>query len=406
MFTRHTAQYAALALLVHASPLCAEEPGFYFFNFNAADGAVVEMPPSREEGFQVLQGSALIAAESNDSSHEYLTLKAVDPFSAVSISGRRPSAKDKTYLEAWVRPHATPSERGEEFIDFEGATVGFFKNGQTGQGEVNVFHALPEDKGYWLATGHSLAVNASGFPEAWFRIGIAIDWNSKTWDLEINGSNYIKGIAFRREGMTGQFQLRMYGQQSGDNGFDDLLISACPPDELESKLAGRAAAMQRIQRPLAKPRGSSVTASQAHDQRRQKHTPKPDSTVEARTPHLSMDARVTDGGKHFMTIDSKDETGAPKKVAFYVPSFDSSGNPLPLEVTIKCDAQLEVGTTLADIHWEITAQDTAQAATPAAGIPHGTFSSGPTQVAAVPAGMAGKGLIIRVGIPKAGQAPK
>ena len=98
-------------------------------------------------GLQLLQGDARIVHEDGDEAGQCLETVAGNPYASIHFHGERVSRNRKTYYEVWVRPSATPLAKSEEFMDLDGAVLGFFSDGPDGPATFHAYHALPEDAG-------------------------------------------------------------------------------------------------------------------------------------------------------------------------------------------------------------------------------------------------------------------
>jgi len=293
-----------------------------------------------------------------------------------------------------VRPRAVSSKDGAEFFDYDGAAVALFQN-VDGLAELHALHIGEDQKGFWVSTGVRLRVK-DGVVEDWFRINITQQWEVGTWDLAVNGTQVLQGIGRGACADGKMFEVWLYGNGSQSvNRFDDLLISADPPDVLESKIAS-----------MRKPRisTSSVVSSQekkvsrqtSDDKRRQHMLPSPDPKKYGQVQVLNMSLKVVGGGRHIGEFESKDKNGQEQKIALYSPGYDEDGKAKPLQVRIRCDAKLGEGVSLSQIEWAIT-EDPKEGANEVKVIVFGTFATGPSLIATVPSEWSNKALSIHCG---------
>ena len=240
-------------------------------------------------------------------------------------------------------------------------------------------------------------VDDTGHPAEWLRVGIVHDWTAGTWQIEINGTTLLVGLRRHADVVKDRFELRLYGQELGDNSFDDVLISPLPPVELEARTLAQNAARRRVAQQHALDAAKRVSFAQTNQERRQRQTVKADEKIQAIPSLLDVHLKVIGGGKHITEIDYNDSKGEKQRTTLYVPGYDGNGKPLPLEVEIRCDAELKPGMTLDGISWAVTEQGDDKNPKPLTVLVHGTFVTGPTQIAKVPSKWSNKGLRIHVG---------
>ena len=96
-------------------------------------------------------------------------------------------------------------------------------------------------------------------------------------------------------------------------------------------------------------------------------------------------------------FESDAKNGKKQKFALYTPGYDEDGKPKPLEVQIRCDAQLKEGATLADIEWAITEHQGEDQKKNLMVILFGTFETGPSLIAKIPSEWSNKPLSIQCG---------
>ncbi len=370
---------------------------YFFFNFEAPVYSVgLLKSPSR--GLTVLQGKAEIAAAAKSGSKQHLVLKSGDPYSAVLLKAPRFAGAARMYLELWIKPSATKAEAGEEFLDFDGAPVGFFSTEDKGLAELHVFHQTTSTEGVWLSTGQHLRIDDSGVCLDWHRLNLEHDLANDTWSLAVDGVYAIAGVRRSSAKSSDAFECWLFGQSTGDCAFDDWLIASVPPDELEAAIL-----VNRSKRLTPRPQPFTGNRKLSSDKqplkRRQQHVPQPGDLPQAKPDIGSFKVTVIGGGRHLAETKVSDQKGKPQRYAFYAPEYDEQGKPLPLKVEIRCDEALRRGVDLTQIQWAITELRTdANANKQIPVLVHGTFATGPTQVGQMPSEWSKKPLSVFVGM--------
>ncbi|MDP3852076.1 MAG: hypothetical protein Q8Q59_16365 [Luteolibacter sp.] len=351
-------------------------------------------------GLQLLQGEARIVREDRDEAGQCLETVAGDPYASIHFHGERVSRNDKTYYEVWVRPCASPLAKSEEFMDLDGAVLGFFAYGPDGHATFHAYHALPEDAGYWVSTGVSAAVGSSGMTQEWIRIGICQNMATGTWDLEIGGEVVLSEIRPTETSREDGIQLWLLGHETGATRFDDLLVSPVDPDSLrlgETKHLpqGRSARNGHAGN-LDRTGERKVGRKQSDDDRRRHDAGIPAGLAKAAPKSLEFEMDIIGGGTQHGKFDGKG-ADANRSFLLYTPQYDDAGKPLPLKVRIQCDAELAEGVDLSKILWAVTELAKKEDKEPLRVIAHGTFTTGFTQIAEIPSEWANKGTQMRVG---------
>lgn len=349
-------------------------------------------------GLQLLQGDARIVREDGDGDGQCLETVAGEPYASIHFHGERVSQNGMTYYEVWVRPSASPMAKSEEFMDLDGAVLGFFANGLDGPATFHAYHALPEHQGYWVSTGVSAAVGPSGMTQEWIRIGICQNLATGTWDLEIGGEEVLTDIRNTDTPQEDGIQLWLLGHESRANRFDDLLISPVEPDSLrvgETKYLplGRAV-MQSNAGNLDRTGDRKVGRKQSDEDRRRHDAEIPAEIAKATPRSLDFETDIIGGGTQHCKFD---DHSIQQKFLLYSPQYDDDGKPLPLKVRIQCDAELAEGVDLSKILWAVTELDKKDDKEPRKIIANGTFTTGFTQIAEVPSEWANKGVQIQLG---------
>jgi hypothetical protein len=346
-------------------------------------------------GIEIRRGKAVIeAAKPTDGASQCLLIGASDPHAALLLAGKRLASDHRSYAEVWVRPQATETQAGDEFIDFDGAAIALFRSNVEGKAEFAAFHQTDAGTGYWLTTGQVFDLDARGASAQWHRLNVMHNWEAGTWELEIDGAKVLIGLHRSGEINVERFQCWLFGQPRGECRFDDLLISPLPPDELETQ----AIAKQWARRSPTKA-GVVMTPTKASAKQttKRRHSTMPSHVERVTTPSTyEFHVMVVGGGRHITEIEVKDPKTGPGRIALYSPGYDDKGQPIPLKVEIRSDDHLSEGLILADLQWAITEVVDAKSKEPIPVLVHGDFSTGPTQLATVPSKWSNKGITIHV----------
>ncbi len=385
---------AAAAGLLRAE---SESLPYHMIRFEENEGYQAGAFKGSGGGLQLLQGDARIVRDDGDEAGQCLETVAGTPYASVHFHGERVSRNHKTYYEVWVRPSASPLAKSEEFMDLDGAVLGFFADGPDRPATFHAYHALPEDAGYWVSTGVSAAVGPSGMTQEWIRIGICQNLATGTWDLKIGGEVVLTEIRPTETPREDGIQLWLLGHETGANRFDDLLVSPVEPDSLRlgepkdrSTRNGHAGNLDRT--------GERKVGRKQSDEDRRRHDARiPAGMAKAAPKSLKFEMDIVGGGTQHGKFDDKGSDSKNQSFLLYSPQYDDAGKPLPLKVRIQCDAELAEGVDLSKILWAVTELAKKEDKEPRRVIAHGTFTTGFTQIAEIPSEWANQGTTIQVG---------
>lgn len=379
----------------------SESLPFHSIRFEENEGYQAGAFKGAGGGLQLLQGDARIIREDGDEAGQCLETVAGNPYASIHFHGERVSRNRKTYYEVWVRPSATPLAECEEFMDLDGAVLGFFAAGPDGSATFHAYHALPEDAGYWVSTGVSAAVEPSGMTREWIRIGICQNLAAGTWDLEIGGEVVLTDIRPTETPREDGVQLWLLGHETRANRFDDLLVSPVEPDSLrmgEPKQLPQGRSTRNGHTGNLDRTGERKVGRKQRDEDRRRHDagiPAGMAKTASRSIDFKMD--IVEGGTQHGQFDGKGSDPENPGFLLYSPQYDDAGNPLPLKVRIQCDAELAEGVDLSKILWAVTELPNKEDERPRKVIAHGTFTTGFTQIAEIPSEWANQGTQIQVG---------
>ena len=373
---------------------------YHFIRFEENEGYRAGEFTGSEGGLKLLQGDARIIREDGGDAGQCLEAASGNPYASIHFRGERVSLNQKTYYEVWVRPSVTPLAKSEEFMDLDGAVLGFFSEGPDVPATFHAYHSLPENQGYWVSTGVSAAVGPSGMAEEWIRIGVCQNLATGNWDLEIGGEMVLKEIHSGESLQKDGIQLWLLGHEERANRFDDLLVSPVEPDSLRlgetkhlpkgrSDMNGQAEQLDRAGE-------RKVGRKQDNEDRRRNDAEINENAAKIKPKSLDFQMDIVGGGTQHGKFDG---IGSDPSQTFllYSPQYDDDGNPLPLKVRIQCDSELAEGVDLSKILWVVTEKPPKGNDESLKVIAHGTFKTGFTQIAEIPSEWANKGTQIQVG---------
>lgn len=370
----------------HASG--AERTPYLFINFD--DASV--FPPGEIAG--ATQGIQVITPVANVVKDEAGPKSHLQVSGSVVLLANRFTGDGQTHFEAWVRPQAVTADDGMEFLDYDGAVLAMFRTDED-HAEIHALHMVSADVAFWVSTGVQIPIK-NGIAVDWHVIHIQQHWEQSTWDLTLDGVMVLQGLGRGQyaDGKLTEVWLYGHGDQSL-NAFDDLLLSADAPDVLERELAAHYQRRTSVAA-QAQQKKKLVGRSTTDSHRRQKTQAQPDPKKIETAKILDVSLQVVGGGRHIGEFESTEKDGKKKKFALYTPGYDENGKPKPLEVQIRCDAELKEGASLDDIEWAIT-EHPKDGEEQVRVILSGTFQSGPSLIAKVPSEWSNKPLSIRCG---------
>jgi len=344
---------ACILLLAVLIPWVAvAQPDYFFADFEAENGWALGPLPEKESAVRPLQGKVEISAEPEEVSRQVLRLGPGENFPVAYVDAARFAAQRVVYCEVLAKPYAVDENRDEEFLDFGGAILGFFRVGQ--QGEVRGLYAKSPQENVWISTGLRFDLGPDGLPTRWLRIAIRLDRVAGTWSVTINDVPAVAALRTVSLPADSPLPLWLYGDAAHPTFFDDLLISPTAPEELEKLLALPA-------RPATfdpqRPGQQIVTHSKPTPELRrvQESAAKPENLPVRQSPlalrgwHLSLDTGRQKIDKPLPLADRKNDAG----IIAYAPGYDDEGRPLPLVITITADAELRPGVDLSRLRWQV-----------------------------------------------------
>jgi hypothetical protein len=383
--------FALSAALVLSSihSLAAGGTPYLFTDFE--DSALFPLGKLKSEtaGLQVMTPDASIVKEEGDAKGH------LQVSGSVVLLANRFTGDGQTNLEVWVKPRAVVMGDGMEFLDYDGAVLALFQT-EGNHAELHALHFVDGGNAFWVSTGIQIS-NQDGVADQWHVVHIQQHWQQGSWDLRVDGVTVLEGLG-RGQCADGKLsEVWLYGHgESLANSFDDLLLSAEPPDVLERELSALHK-LRTFDKAQATTKQKRVGRQTRESQRRQNQLAQPDPSKTGEAKHLNISLQVVGGGRHIGEFESDDKNGEKQKFALYTPGYDENGKPKPLEVQIRCGAQLKEGATLGDIEWAITEHQGEDKKKNLKVILFGTFETGPSLVAIVPSEWSNKPLSIRCG---------
>lgn len=330
----------ALATLVPASG-AEPPPGWLFLDFE--EGWKVGPFPRRARNIALAQGHARIVEES--STGQSLELRPGSPFTAVLVDASPVATRSVVYCEIRVRPFAIAEDRDEEFLDFGGAVLGFFRIGD--EAELCALFGKSETESVWISSGVRVPLDASGASADWMHLSIRLNQTAGRWSLAIDGREVLSGLRTVPRGSA--LRLWLYGNDTSPARFDDVLIAGVPPDEIRTQGEPETSSPNRTSvTSLEQPRSQVAIRTKANATLRETAEPlqRASGNVHLADWHVTLDT----GDRTYESQHASDD--APSIIA-YAPPFDENGNRLPITLTITADAQIEPGADLGRIRWKI-----------------------------------------------------
>lgn len=343
----------ACLALVGGTSAPAAEPSYFFSNFEAESGWVPGPVPAEESAVRALQGKVEILEEVDGASRQVLQLGSSPEFPVAYVDAAPFAAHAVVYCEVLARPFAVDEKRDEEFLDFGGAILGFFRVGA--QGEIRGLYAKSPQENVWISTGLRFDLGPDGLPRQWLRIAVRLDRLSRTWSVTVNDVPAVAALRTVSLPARSPLPLWLFGDAEHASFFDDLLISATAPAELERLLILPARPMTFAPQ---RPGQQLVTQTKPTPELRRAQTPvtKPgapaaeSSVLKLRGWHLGLDTGRQKIEKPLPSDDRKNEPS----IIPYAPGYDDEGRPLPLVITITADAELRPGLDLSRLRWRVS----------------------------------------------------
>jgi len=325
-------------------------PSYSFTDFEADSGWSIGPFPSDNHSFRLLQGSASIVGLVEQDSRQALQLGPSNPYPVLFVDASAASKSVISYCELLARPFALDESTNQEFLNFGGAVIGFFREGN--YGEVQALFANSPTDSVWISTGRRFDLDGSGLAAQWLRITIKLDRSTGRWDLRINGVKVLSGLEAVPEESAG-LALWLDGDVSHPYYFDDILLSVEDPDRLQ-----RMAALENERAFRARllaaghPAGKFVVQNKRNEDLRQLQPAVVSISRKLMAPVLRDWSAVFRNGStvlktgHPVRIEGRDATPI-----FYSPQYDANGRPLPANLTMIADAELKPGTDLSKLRW-------------------------------------------------------
>lgn len=378
-----------LLLFGLASP--AEAASRYLFeDFERTSGWTPGTLDSRKSSFTLAQGQAEIAP-ATDEMGQTLEMRPSDPFAAVMVDASPLAEHSVVYCETFVRPAALDESTSDELLDFGGAVIGFFRDGD--EGELCALSSKSAEESVWISSGLRFPLSPDGLAEEWMRVTIRLNLKVGRWDLLVNGQPVLRGL--RAVSRTRGLRLWLYGDKSRPVPFDDVLIANRPPEELEAEFPPEQATRRRDRTPPPGPIGRQVvTREKPTAQLREASAPL--QTVRGNVRLEDWDVTLQSGDNIY---ESSKNTAAPFDLTAYSVAYDDEGNPLPVVLTITADASLEPGADLGDLRWamnEVTGLDAQERLIMGVEVMSGNFRTGLVQTVTIPPAWTRKATSVRV----------
>ena len=183
----------------------------------------------------VVSGRASISEEESGEGSQSLRLHRSEPVTEVEFSadlGDLPGL----CLELKVRPATGDSFNPVEFLDFGGARIGFFGNGE--KGEIFVEDSDSLYNSHWMETGRLFSVDGSGLSREWIDIEVKKAVDGVSWDLSVNGEEAALGVGGVKYDGEPVPSLYFIGDERADTFFDELAVSEAETEGVAAPVFG------------------------------------------------------------------------------------------------------------------------------------------------------------------------
>ena len=339
-------------LIALTSAAVPATPPYFFADFEADAHWSLGPLPVEDSALRLMQGKAEIAAAPETQSQQVLALGPSSNYPAVFFDASPFASSSVVFCEILAKPFAMEETSDEEFLDFDGAVVGCFRVGS--QGEIRGLYAKSPQENVWISTGLRFDLGADGLPSKWLRITIRLDRGSHTWSVAINGVPAIAALRTVSLRAASTLPLWLYGDPKHLTFFDDLLISATAPDELEKLLSlparTLAATPQRPGQQLVTQTKPTPELRRAQASMTKLDRPAPSTpSLTLRGWHLGLDTGRQKIEKPMPLHEAKSDPA----IIAYAPGYDDEGRPLPAVITITADAELRPGVDLSRLRWQV-----------------------------------------------------
>jgi hypothetical protein len=342
----------AASLFLSASRFAvAVLPPYVFLDFEKNSDWHIGPIPANQSSLHLAQGAASVISFPEPDSRQALQLGPSRPFPAVLVNTSAIAKGVTAYCELLVRPPAVGPDTGNEFLDFGGATLAFFKNG--GHGEICAFHATSAGQGVWISSGIEVSLADTGVAAQWLRIDIRLDRASGRWDLLLDGQPALSGLQ-AVPGEAGSLPLWLYGDEIHPTLVDDVLLSVENPERLEKMIAWQAAHGVRSHSDSSHPVPKTVNSGEQNRELRSAHPQIQEITEKLTAPILrDWKAVLESAGMTSRSGPLTNIKGEAVSLIAHGVSYDDSGKPLPGSLTIVADAELKPGADLSRIKWVV-----------------------------------------------------
>lgn len=366
------------------------QTNYLFLDFESASdwprGAISE----KDRAIVPLQGLVTIAEFDKSEPHRVLQLGSSADFPAAFVDANPIRSSPMAYCEVLVKPFALREEQDNEFLDFGGAVIGFYRKGIFG--EVHVLSAKSETESVWIATGIQVPLSEQGVALEWLQLEIALDRVTGRWNLTINQQQILSGLRIVSTAQENSFGLWLYGEADSITWVDDILLSEIPPTELEREQQEHASRFGTISST-----GSKIVTKLKNDHSiRQTRMPAPArEAASAGTAVLRGWHLVLNTGTRDYSSSKNDSSRAEPKIIAYSPEYNEDDTPKPIRITINADVELRPGTDLSRIRWKLS-ELKGWPNNFGAEIASGNFASGLVQTCEIPSEWARKATSVLV----------
>ncbi len=340
-----------LALTLGLATSAMALPPYFFDNFEPSHGWEPGELKQKERAVPVIQGRAFIEERVEKGSTQFLRVGPSEKGASLRVEMGPLAGAPVVYGEVLARPMALSEPLDEEFLDFDGAILAFFRMGE--QGELCALFDTPEEgEGVWISTGLRFDLDAEGRMAEWLVIRIRLDRRMRRWDLYINDQPVLAGLRAVTVPDPRPASLWLYGHSEVDCEFDDVLVTPVLPDDLEAALQSNLRSSTSRRTPSTKSFPQVVRRQQSIQKLRSLAGRLPSAPVAVTTPrlhgwHLSLD---TGSNVYESSANSRKNEN---RIVAYAPGYDEAGNRRPAVITITADSKITPGTDLSKLRWQV-----------------------------------------------------
>ena len=210
----------AMVLGLGAGTISAQETLPYISGFETHEG-FEKGNLEGQGGWRVDRGQAVVA-DGGRNRGQTIVVEPSDPTGQISLHLERPESP-VVFSDFWVKPAAGEPIEESQFVDVEGSITGFFKF--DAKGYLYVLNGDGKGGGTWVAASDPILTDEGKSPD-FVRITIRQDFESKTWDVAVNGKLELVDLGLWEADSEYLGRFSLMGHTALPLVFDDLTIDA------------------------------------------------------------------------------------------------------------------------------------------------------------------------------------